>query len=513
MPLTYPENTIWYLEVRHGDDARSSGSAVAIRLRKEGEAESARTYLLTCAHVLRGKSADGRLGYGPPSTHIRAWKPDSGFDASKGEDMRVFAHSNAYSAEDIPHDARNGVADDWVLLEFANASLSNNVDAVRTWPDDDLADGEYEIIGYPGGPPFTDDIVRPVNLPTLQIQKESNGVLTSIGSNTRPGTSGGGIFHSESKVFAGLHRSRIDSQLRIEGISARKIHQHLEERELSVVTFDSSTENDPTVESEDFGTGLKEFVRISEGTFMMGSPASEADSCAFEQPQHEVLVPAFDISIYPVTNADFLTYLEANQETQDARSDYPGWEYGKPVTGLENHPIRGVTWFEAMRFCRWLSDKTDKKYTLPTETQWERSARGKGDCGPFPWGAWQEDRAHHYPDNPDAVSAKVDQYPSQNAAGCHDIVGNVPEWTRSIWGPSILAPDDTALYENRIELEKPYQESIPIWDKIPFLLRVVRGGGFHLPKEALRCSARSAYFPESGGIAPALIGFRLVREV
>ena len=119
-----------------------------------------------------------------------------------------------------------------------------------------------------------------------------------------------------------------------------------------------------------------------------------------------------------------------------------GWEGQNPARGHEDYPVRGVTWFEALDYCQWLSEQTGRKYSLPNEAHWEKAARGDGGSL-FPWGDdWQSGRCNQGKGD----YAPVTLYPAQNDLGIYDLVGNVLQWTTTLWGEKRLQPDPRFIY-------------------------------------------------------------------
>ena len=150
-----------------------------------------------------------------------------------------------------------------------------------------------------------------------------------------------------------------------------------------------------TITAKD-GTKLTfDMVLIPGGTFLMGSPAGEADRVEGEGPQHQVQLSPFYLCTAEITLEMFLVYY---QETGTAKKEFveeqaaqkaeaenaagvnaitgPTPVYGDMTMGYsKKHPAIGMTWHNATTFCKWLSQKTGKKYCLPTEAQWEYAAR------------------------------------------------------------------------------------------------------------------------------------------
>lgn len=124
-------------------------------------------------------------------------------------------------------------------------------------------------------------------------------------------------------------------------------------------------------------------------------------------------VPAFAVGRYPVTNADYAPYLAASGVPAP-----PWWTH--PDFADPEQPVVGVAWHEALAYCRWLSETDGRPYTLPTEAQWERAARG-GVPGRFPWGD-----AHPGTGRPDRPPRVTEGKP--NALGLYALSGVCHEW-------------------------------------------------------------------------------------
>jgi iron(II)-dependent oxidoreductase len=173
------------------------------------------------------------------------------------------------------------------------------------------------------------------------------------------------------------------------------------------------------------------------------------------------------------------------------------WDGQAPFRGEERHPVSGVTWCDAMAYCQWLSEQCKpRRYTLPSEAQWEKAARG-GDGRIYPWGDWAPGRCNQG----QAETAAVDAYPAQSAAGCHDMVGNVPEWTSTLWGSNVLEPRYRYPWADDGR-DDPGANSQ--------MRRIVRGGAAMDPPEKLRCAARASLLPLQPGPFGKRHGFRVM---
>jgi formylglycine-generating enzyme required for sulfatase activity len=165
-----------------------------------------------------------------------------------------------------------------------------------------------------------------------------------------------------------------------------------------------------------------------------------------------------------------------------------GWEGQTPPADRLDEPIVGVSWFQAMAYCQWLSQKTGRCYSLPTEAQWEKAARGT-DSRRYPWGD-------------DDTPPAGDGY-RLSPFGCREMVGGVREWTLSLWGRSMAA----------LEFGYPWdQPGLPDRNDPragELVLRVYRGGPLAGPGSAT-CTSRGGFLPAKTGIKGNRHGFRVV---
>ena len=132
-----------------------------------------------------------------------------------------------------------------------------------------------------------------------------------------------------------------------------------------------------------------EFVFAPAGTFLMGTNAEHAPAVASqfpgvqaewilkEAPAHEVYLQDYHIARTPITNQLWAEYIYRISSLPP-----PDWADSPPNP---KHPVSGITYEEADTFCSWLSEVTGHRITLPTESQWEKAARGV-DGREWPWG-------------------------------------------------------------------------------------------------------------------------------
>ncbi|MCG8604403.1 SUMF1/EgtB/PvdO family nonheme iron enzyme, partial [bacterium] len=90
---------------------------------------------------------------------------------------------------------------------------------------------------------------------------------------------------------------------------------------------------------------------------------------------------AYRIGRYPITCLQYSFYLQHNPTV----STPLGWPNRFPPKGIENHPVTGILWYQAMGFCNWLTELTGTVHRLPSEAEWEKAARGS-DVRLYPWG-------------------------------------------------------------------------------------------------------------------------------
>jgi formylglycine-generating enzyme required for sulfatase activity len=250
-----------------------------------------------------------------------------------------------------------------------------------------------------------------------------------------------------------------------------------------------------------------ELALIPGGEFVMGEAAGEAD----EVPVCGVKIDKpFYMGVVEITNAQYASFDPKHDSgvismTGKDHSD-PGFPVNQP-----NQPVVRVTWSEALEFCKWLSQKTGKKFTLPTEAQWEWACRA-GTVSPFFYGDRntdfskfanladaslnQLDRGDAPPWHPrdgrfndgSGVTCDVGRY-QPNAWGLHDMHGNAGEWTLSSYRPYPYDNNDGRNDPNSAEM------------------KTVRGGSWYDRPIHARSASRLPYRPWQ---AVYNVGFRVV---
>jgi formylglycine-generating enzyme required for sulfatase activity len=238
-----------------------------------------------------------------------------------------------------------------------------------------------------------------------------------------------------------------------------------------------------------------ETVYISPGPFLMGRDGGD-EVPAWEKPCHSVTLPGYRIGKYPVTNRQFLEYVRQTGALVNPES---GWDGQTPPPDRLDYPMIGITWYQAMEYCEWLSKTSGRPYLLPTEAQWEKAARGV-DGRLYPWGNdWQPGRCGTDP----LQVSRVDEFPAQNDYGVFDLVGNLREWTLSLWGENPITP--RFLYPWADDDRNDPKAS-------PLVRRIYRGGASDNPAEMV-CSTRGGFDPNKSGLSRKRHGFRVVLTV
>jgi formylglycine-generating enzyme required for sulfatase activity/serine/threonine protein kinase len=171
---------------------------------------------------------------------------------------------------------------------------------------------------------------------------------------------------------------------------------------------------------EDLGEDvILELVEIPGGEFTIGSPKEEEGRIPTEGPQRKVTLPSFWMGKYEVTQEQWREVAKLSIVKSDFNADpsFPLYKHGKT-------PVSGVSWEDAVEFCKRLSRKTGREYRLPTEAEWEYAARA-GTNAPFAFGATVTPVvANCTQKRPTTVGSLG----VANAFGLFDVTGNVWEW-------------------------------------------------------------------------------------
>jgi len=184
----------------------------------------------------------------------------------------------------------------------------------------------------------------------------------------------------------------------------------------------------------DFTLPLLEWCRIEEGMLLFPSH-SHANGGGYEEPQ---FIEEFYISRFPVTNAQFQAFIDdpdgyANSYWWEFAQDALRWRSQNPAPKAprfrgDERPRENVTWYEAMAFCHWLSEKTHLHIALPNHYQWQRAARGD-DTRLYPWGNEFDTSMANTRESKIRMTTQVMRYEDAiSPFGLYDMAGNVWEW-------------------------------------------------------------------------------------
>lgn len=223
-----------------------------------------------------------------------------------------------------------------------------------------------------------------------------------------------------------------------------------------------------------------DWIAVPGGRFAMGGgPRAE------ENPQHEVVVSPFRIARTQVTRAQYSAFLGATGHEAP-----PFWN--APEFEGERLPAVGPSWNDAQAFCRWRETRTGDAVRLPTEAEWEFSAKALRDVV-YPWGDAPPEELPDYDRRWLNGPEPVDAYPSLHPWGLLGLGENVHEWC-SDW------------------FEADYYERSP--ERNPAgpsqgRRKASRGGSWRHAVKCSRCAARSSIPPD---FRYADYGFRLAAD-
>ncbi|MBN1149283.1 MAG: SUMF1/EgtB/PvdO family nonheme iron enzyme [Anaerolineales bacterium] len=259
-------------------------------------------------------------------------------------------------------------------------------------------------------------------------------------------------------------------------------------------------------EARRFSSYEPEMVYIPAGHFWMGSEQGDQDAWNDEIPKHRLYLHGYWIGKYPVTNAQFAAFVEATGHRTTAKENGESytwmgsewktvkgasWKHpsgpDSDLRGKADHPVVHISWDDAMAFCRWLSEATGRKYSLPSEAEWEKAARG-ADGRIYPWGNEPPDERRCNFGMNVKHTTEVGKYSLRGDSpyGCVDMAGNVWEWTRSLWGKGWESPDYKYPYDPGDGREDPGSRD----------RRVLRGGAFLNDPRLVRCAFRHRNGPD-----------------
>lgn len=235
-----------------------------------------------------------------------------------------------------------------------------------------------------------------------------------------------------------------------------------------------------------------DMIAIEGGSYWRGSNDGSRD----EMPRHLIRLTSFAVDVHPVTNEQFLLFLEFMQGEKDEQNhdmiilkdSRIKRSSGRLIieSGYSKHPVVGVTWYGAVAYAKWVGKR------LPTEAEWEIAAKGGEDEIIYPTGQGIEKKQANFFSSD---TTTVCSYPP-NRFGLYDMAGNVYEWCADWYSYNY--------YET--SLQEPDEPKGPLQG----VYRVLRGGCWKSLVEDLRCAHRHRNNP---GTVNGTYGFRCACDV
>ena len=326
------------------------------------------------------------------------------------------------------------------------------------------------VLGYPLTASMGNEIKLTDGLVSSKSGFGGDITLYQISAPVQPGNSGGPLFDKSGNVIGVICAKHLNAENAsyavkltyltslIESISTpptlpssslmsgQSLPQQVKMASKFVyqIIVDNATASHPQENKSNPGRPRIEWVAIPAGTFMMGSPGSEAYRESDEGPQHQITLSGFKMSKYEVTFAQFQAFIAATGYLTDA--ERKGWSWvvrggeWKIESGLswktdengqlrnsnhKNYPVIYVSWNDATAFAQWMGCR------LPTEAEWEYACRA-GTTTAFYLGSTLNSSEANF-NQPYAQTRPVGSY-APNAWGLFDMHGNVSEWCSDWYG-------------------------------------------------------------------------------
>jgi ergothioneine biosynthesis protein EgtB len=235
-----------------------------------------------------------------------------------------------------------------------------------------------------------------------------------------------------------------------------------------------------------------------------------------EKPAHQVFLQSFAIDKAPVSNSDYLEFIRDGGYQNFRWWFSEGWEavnreqwraplYWEshdgewmirdfsglhPVTGKLDEPVSHVSYFEASAFAKWNGKR------LPTEAEWEKAACYSSARPDFPWGDESPDLAKaNLFENGHWSVAPIGAFPEgATASGCHQMIGDVWEWTTSDYVPYPGFKSEFDEYNDKWFVNQ----------------KVLRGGSYATPQFHIRSTYRNFFHAHERWM---ISGFRCAKDL
>lgn len=244
---------------------------------------------------------------------------------------------------------------------------------------------------------------------------------------------------------------------------------------------------------------LDSMVTIPAGPFAMGTNLDRTD--AQDHPQHTVVLPAYKIDKYPVTNAQYARFIAATGHRPPS-----SWKGGKIPEGELLKPVTLVDWYDAEAYAKWAGRR------LPTEAEFEKAGRG-ADGRRWPWGNRMEpDRLNTYYNVGSATN--VTAYANgASPYGVMGLAGNVDEWVADDFVPYAGTDAPAELFQGKVGRAVSAEDrTMKVVELMPVQKRykVLRGGSWKGDPFSTALYHRNYAFPN---YASDFFGFRCAADV
>ena len=166
--------------------------------------------------------------------------------------------------------------------------------------------------------------------------------------------------------------------------------------------------------------------RIPAGWCWMGSEGRYD----WESPRHRVFIDGFELGTTTVRRGEYARFLN-----ETVRQEPVGWTAGN--FSDPDQPVVGVSWFDAMAYCEWLSRESNETYRLPTEAEWEKACKGGHDDYEYAWGHEPAESLDRYLGEWHGPARATEG--TANGYGLLHMGDNVHEWCHDWYAPSYYA--------------------------------------------------------------------------
>jgi gamma-glutamyl hercynylcysteine S-oxide synthase len=323
------------------------------------------------------------------------------------------------------------------------------------------------------------------------------------------------------KVFDVLDDTALEGRRLVDqGFAFGMIVQHEQQHDETIMATHQLRQGVPALSAEPPSPprdhNLPREVLVPEGPFTMGTDV-EPWALDNERPARSVHTPAYWIDTVPVSNAEFIAFIDSGgyddprwwmpegwAHRVSAALDAPlswrreGAQWWRRRFGVDepvppDEPVQHVCWYEADAYARWAGKR------LPTESEWEKAARwdpATGRSRRYPWGDADPEARHANLGGAHLQPAAVGSYPDgASPLGVHQLIGDVWEWTAS----EFTRPPGFVAF--------PYREYSEVFFGDQY--KVLRGGSWAADRSAVRGTFRNWDYPIRRQI---FAGFRCARD-